>query len=292
MAAAVGALIKLGMDPASVVPTEQYEVTLTGLNVNEQLLDQGGLRGTRSHASERTRQGTRAPSFTISLQPNSVELDKLLPRILGAVEVADVFDVAETLPSFTANMDLVQQRWHWTGCKISRATFRSASGQPLELTLEVEALDVATSATAFPALTISTVGPYMFHDSSSGISVGGTLYQFRSFELAVDNVLDVGRFLMTQTRASLEALDRVVQWTLDGPYGDNSALYGLASAGVACIATFTLGARSLSFSSNKVSFPRQAPTVNAKEEIFLPLVGIARMDGATRELVTTNDSTP
>lgn len=292
MAAAMGALIKLGMDPTLTASTEQYEVTLTGLNVNEALHDQNGFRGSRSHASERVRQGTRAPSFTVVLEPNSVELDLLLPRILGGTEAADVFPVAETLPSFVVNMDLVQQRWHWTGCKVSRATFRSASGQPLELTLEVEAQDVATSATAFPALSISTVGPYMFHDASAGISVGGTLYQFRTFELLVDNVLDTGRFLMTQTRNSIETTDRIVQWTLDGPYGDNSALYGLAVSGVACVATFTLGARSLAFSSNKVAFPRESPTVNAKEEIFLPLVGIARMDGSTREIVVTNDSTP
>lgn len=289
MAAAMGAQIKIGMDAGSTISSEQYEAVITGLDINEELLDAAGLRGSRSHASERVRQGTRAPRFSLTLQPNSVELDALLPRILGGAEAADAFPLAETLPSFVANLDLVQKRWHFTGCKVARARFYSAAGGPLNLDLEVEALEVAVSDTAFPSLSINTVGPYLHSDVV--LSVGGSAYNFREVSLAIDNQLDTGRFFNSQTRISLPEQDRVVTWTFDGPFGDNSALYGLAVAGVAALATWTNGNRSLQCSSTKTQFPRRPPAVNGREEIMLPLEGVARKDGSTNELTCTNDST-
>lgn len=290
MAARTGYECQVGMDASSATSTEQYEVLdLPTLNLAEELVDTSGLRGERSHASERVRQGIRSPSVRLRLAPNSVELDALLPRILGAAEVADVFGLADSLPTFVLNVDLGQKRWPFTGCKINRATFSGSAGQPLELELEIEALDVTPTDTAFPTLTISTVGHYMFHDLTA--TVGGTEYKFRSFKLTLDNVLETGRHLNSQTRVSLPEKDRIVTWELDGPYGDNVALYGLAVAGVACVATFVNGNRSVQFSSTKVQFPRQAPTGAGFDEIFLPLTGIARKDGSTLELVVTNDST-
>lgn len=290
MAPSIGWQVKLGMDPASAVSTEQYEVTLAGLRVEEELIDAAGLRGTRSHVSERVRQGIRSPGLTLTMQPNSVELDLLLPRILGGAESLDTFPLAETLPTFFVNLDLGQQRWHFNGCKVNRAVFSGETGRPLDLELDIEALDVTPSATAFPTLAISAVGPYMFHDLVA--QVNAMTKQFRSVRLTIDNSLDVGRHLNSQTRTAIPERDRIITWEFDGPYGDNSDLYGLAVAGVAALATFTNGTRSLQFSSTKVQFPRVPPVVNGREEIFLPLQGIARKDGATLELVTINDSTP
>lgn len=292
MAAAMGYQVKFGCDPNSTTPTEQYEVTDLQLRMNEEIIDAAGLRGTRSHVSERVRQNTRAPGLTVTMQPNSVELDTWLPRILGGNENLDVFPLAETLPTFVVTVDVGPQRLNFTGCKVNRATFRSGSGQPLDLVLEIEALDVATSGSAFPNLSISTVGPYIFSDSDSQLKPAGNALQFREWELVIDNQLDVGRFLNSQTRVSLPERDRIITWSWNGPYGDNSALYGLAVGGVASTAKFVLGNRSLLFSSPKVSYPRELPQVSGREEILLPLVGIARKDGSNDELTVTNDSTP
>lgn len=291
MTAAMGAFTHFGVDPASSTPTEEYEFHDLQLRMNEQLFEAAGLRGTRSHVSERVRQNTRAPGYSVTFEPNSVELDLWLPRILGAAEIADVFNLAETLPTFVTSIDCVQQRLRFTGCKVNKATFKSGQGEPLALTLDVDALDVSLDGTAFPALTISTVGPYMFSDSTSGLIVNGSTLQFFEWMLEIDNALDQGRFMNSQTRASLPERDRIVTWTWNGPYGDNSALYGLATTGVASRATFTNGTRSIDFNSLKVSYPRELPQVAGRDEIKLPLVGIARKSGSTQEITTTNDST-
>jgi hypothetical protein len=283
----MGVQIKLGMDPASTTPTEEYECTLTGLAANEQLVDAAGLRGTRIHASERVRQGTRAPHFQISLQPNSLELNNLLPRILGGAENLDSFPLAETLPTFVVVMELSADRWQWIGCKVARAVFSSSQGAPLNLELDVEALDVAQVATAFPALSISTAaGPYMHQDLVATIS--GTTYQFRDTRVTIDNHLKTDRFFNSQTRTALPEMDRTITWELDGPYGDQVALYALSVGGVACIATWTNGTRSLQFNSGNVQFPRIPPTINGRDEIMLPLSGIARGLAGGVELTCTN----
>jgi hypothetical protein len=290
MSAAMPAQMHLGVDASSTTPTEEYEFELVGLRMAEELFEFAGLRGSRSHVSERVRQNTRAPGLSFRITPNSVELDAWLPRILGGAEATDVFPLAETLPTFTLNLDVVTKRLHFTGCKVNVGTFEAVAGGPLSLLLDVEALDVAVSATAFPSLTISTVAPYIFSDTASGLVVNAQTLQFFRHLLRIDNQLDTGRFLNSQTRVSLPERDRIITWEWDGPYGDNEALSGLAAAGVASTATYTNGSRSVLFSSNKVAYPRELPQVNGREEIRLPLVGVARMDGSTRELIVTNDS--
>ncbi len=284
-----GSKAQLGMAASGTTATERYEFLTESVALAETFFNSDGIAGNRSRYSERTRQNTRAVSGSITLHPNSVELDVLLPRILGTAEVADSFTLAETLPTFSVIVDRVEKRFYYESCKVSRATFRASQGGPLELQLDIEGVDEAVSATAFPALSISTVGPYMFSDAV--LSVAGSAYSFRDFELTIDNQLQGDRFLNSLTRTALPEGGRAVQWTLNAPYGDSTALYGLAAAGVACVATFTQGARSIIFSSDKVSFPRQGPTVPGKEEIMFPLVGMAGRYGSTLELVVTNDST-
>lgn len=294
MSYAMPRIAHFGTSTAAEASTEEYEFTNPQLRMNEQLWEAAGFRGTREHDSARVRQNTRAPGFSVTLHPNSVELDTWLPRILGTAESSDAFALAENLNSFTfgANFDLVTKRFYFSGCKVNTATFKAVAGGALELTLDCEALDCAASNTAFASLSISTVGPYMFSDSSSGLSVGGNTYSFAEFGLKLDNKLDLGRFLNAQTRSALPEKDREITWSWKGPYADNAATYALAAAGVGSIAAFTNGGYHLTFTSTKVGYPRELPEFNGEEELMLPLTGIARKDGSTLSLVVTNDSSP
>lgn len=290
MAVEMGFEAHFGLDASSTTSTEEYEFTALTQRTNRQILDAAGTRGTRSHVSERVKQGTLAPGYTVTLNPNSVELDSLLPRIFGGTESVDSFPLAETLPTFVTNIDNGDSRFHYAGCVVNRATFSAEQGRLLELTLDVEGTTLTKSATSFPSLTISTVAPYIF--SEVVISVSSTNYSFKRWSLTIDNHLKVDRFYNSLTRASLTPMDRTITWEMDGPFGDNTALYALAAAGVACVATFTLGNRSVAFTSNKVTFPEELPVIPGRsDEITMPLRGVARKDGSTNELTCTNDST-
>lgn len=296
MAGVVGRQVQFGMGTEStpgtaVAATSMFEIVNLQTNMNEQIFATDGLRGTRSKLSERVRQNTRAPSYTVTMHPNSVELDYLLPLILGGAEVADAFPLAETLSSFTTWIDISTTRYRYLGCMVSSARFYSTQGGPLALDLTVEAMDADNSGTAFASLSISVAaGPYLHADCAATVSASA--YEFADVALTVDNMLKVDRFFTGQTRVSLIPTDRTITWELSGPSGDNFAnLYGLTASGVACVATYTNGNRSLAFTSNKVSFPRLPPQVNVLDEVMLPLTGTARKDGATLELTTVNDST-
>jgi hypothetical protein len=292
MAAAMGYAMHFGVDDTTTTPDEEYEFNGLSLRMNEDLLEAAGIRGIRGKASERVVQNTRAPGFSLSMQLNSVELDVWLPRILGGSESSDSFPLAETLPTFVATFDIVTTRLSFTGCKVDRCTFSAQQGGPLNVAIDVEALDFSVSGSSFPSLSISTVQPYTFAaHTASGLSVGGSAYQFKSWQMVVDNVLIKDRFLNAQARVSLPESDRIITWSWDGPHGDNWAnLFGLSASGVASVAAFTLANRSLTFTSSKVAYPRELPTTQDRAELMLPLTGIARRSGSTAELTTVNDS--
>jgi len=77
------------------------------------------------------------------------------------------------------------------------------------------------------------------------------------------------------------------------PYGDASALYGSAVGGVAVVATFTNGARSLVLSTPKVQVPRTPLPFGARGALNLDWTGTAGGNGTTAgsELAVANDST-
>ena len=94
---------------------------------------------------------------------------------------------------------------------------------------------------------------------------------------------------LTITRINEEG--RECTWSLSAPYGDTSALYGLSVAGVGTSIVFTNGARSLTIASTKVQYTKESATGGGREEILLPLNGVARKDGSTAEVIFTLDET-
>lgn len=291
MAASMGPIMQFGCDPSSTTASEKYKFRNPALSFNELLDNQEGIRGTREETSERTVQNTRAPRYSLRLFPNAVELDTWLTRIMWGAESVDVWNFSDTQPAgFVSVFDLVTARWYLTGCQVDKATFSWEQGGPLALDLEVEALDFSTDATVFPTLSFSLVPHYI---ASENVLVhNAATLKFRSGRIMIDNLLKKDRFLNSQTRISLPSMGRKTLWEVSGPYGDNSALFGLAATGVACTQTFTKSGRSTLFSAGAVHFPREFPQPQERDEIMLPLVGECRKVSTTGSLIVTNDSAP
>src|SRR5580765_294215 len=64
--------------------TEPHEFVGERLAKIQTIVDTGGIRGTRSHPAERTRDGTYSVRGTIHYHCSKNLLDLLLPRILGS----------------------------------------------------------------------------------------------------------------------------------------------------------------------------------------------------------------
>jgi len=288
-APAVGFAAKFAIGTADPVD-QPLEFLSESLRKTGTVLDTGGIRGTRSHDAARTRNGTYTVAGTVTLNPSPLELDDLLPWILGTNEAADVFALADLLQSRFIQFDRVTKVFKYAGVYVNRATFRASEGGFVELSLDlIGQTETVAAAGSFPSLTLNTDPPYVFHDLA--FTIGGTTYQSKEIEIVVDNRV-VSRFLNSQTATGVFAIDREVSVRFTLPYStDEVALYDTGATGAIVNATFTNGGVSCLFSMVNVQFPAEAPIVESKDEIVLALNGIARKSGATLELVVTSDST-
>lgn len=289
MAAALGTNVKCGLGATSTVD-QPVEILSENIALQEGFIETNGLRGTRSHASERVRRGTRQVSGTIVCCPTPLELDYWLPKIAGGDKSGNGIALAETVPSFYVTVDRQVKVLTYGTCKVNSARFEASVGGPLQLTVDILGIDetVGNSGT-FPSLTFDiTGGPYVLSDL--GLTVGGTTYQCSSFACTISNALEPEWF-NSETITRINETDRVVGVSIDAPYGDATALHGTALAGVAVVATFTNSTRSLVMTMPAVQAPRNSAVSAGRGEIMLRWAGQARKSSTTAELAFTNDST-
>lgn len=307
--AAIGAQARLAVDDALPFDSSSKTWEFVSENIQKRatIIDDAGIRGTRSHVKERTRAGTYTIGGTLVFNPSHLFMDWWLPKILGANESTNTFALAETLPSFYLWIDRVTKGFVYEGCVVSRATLRGSEGQLLELALDIEAsregsdnagsfvADTLEAAGAFAAASIPAIGitdddaPFAFTDGVYTLS--GTARGIKSFELVIDNVLDTGRFLNNVYRSQIPATDRIVTLRAQTTYtSDEVDLYGQALSGAAATLAFTntVGAAALTATLAALQVPAVTPVVNGKGEIMLEIEGVARMSSTTRELVFQN----
>jgi hypothetical protein len=266
---------------------ESYEFVGESLAKKMTILETAGIRGTRSHPAERTRDGTYSVAGTIHFHCSRGLLDLLLPRILGGGS-SPTFTLAEALPAFDVLIDRVASRFVYGTCKVSRALFKARASGLLELALELAGETEAASGTAFPTIAAPTDSPYIWQDCV--VTLAGNPRVVTEFELEIDNHLRA-RFSNSQTATDLYPTDRTINLRCAVPFtSDDTDLYGPSTAGAAAGSlVFTNGAHSVSFSLAQVQFADRSPTVGGKGEIFLHLDGTAKRLGGTSELVVTNN---
>lgn len=299
MAASVGSQAKLGVGTTSTVD-QPLEFLSESLRATKTILDTAGIRGTRSHVSERTRGGPTTVSGSISMNPSPAELNDLLEYIMGGTPTVGTpagkttFPLGETLPAaFFISVDRIAKVFTYSLCKIVRATFRASEGSLLELSIDIEGgSETVGNAGTFPSLTLPTDAPFVFHDAVLTMQAGTRA--IKDFELVIENISDTTRFMNSQTRAEIPTIDRMVTLRCTTAYTSaETALYDQAIAGAAADLTLTNGNLSLQFSIPGVlQIPAVSPIVSSKGEILLAMEGVARMAGANRELSAILDLTP
>ncbi|AWM35906.1 hypothetical protein GobsT_63610 [Gemmata obscuriglobus] len=278
----------LSADDATYTAIEFLEGTTLGLN--QTLTDTNGIRGTRQHSAGRVRETQRQVSGTIQMAPVASELDLLLPWILGGNENADAFPLAEAVPARFVKTYRDGTKHLYNGLKVNRAVFSAAEGGPLGLALDVVGIDEAVDTDPTEADAIDDdAGPYVMSDCV--LTVGGQAHQFRSISIEINNALQV-RFNNSVTPSSISATDLMVGVNLSLPYGDTAALYGSAISGVAVVAMFTNGNRSIAFNLAGVSAPKQPLPLGQRGPRDLTWAGTARRTtGGAPPIAVTNDST-
>ena len=119
-------------------------------------------------------------------------------------------------PYFQCVIDRVAKVFTYIGCKVARATFRSAKGQPLEVAVEIAAIKESIGAAgSFPALALDAAAPFVFTDGV--LTLGGTVYQVEEFETTIDWHLKLDRYMNSQYRTDLVSTDLTVRLRADKP---------------------------------------------------------------------------
>lgn len=302
MACAQGALSRLYVEPGSSPYTfdtnsETYEFLSEDLRKKGTVINTNGIRGTRSQHGSRSRLGPYTIDGSILFNPDPAMLDNWLPRILGANEATDVFAVAEGLQSFAVLMDRVTQTFEYKDCYVNRAVFQGRSNQfggepsPLVMNLDIVGKSRVTGTSA-PNVSISTASntaPYIFEDGV--LSMQSANRQIIDFALVIDNNLLV-RFTNSLTATTICPQSRTVAFRCTVPYTSDTPVTSLLdqSSFAAATLTFTNGTVSTAFALAQLEVESVDPVVRGKQEIVLELTGTARMTGATREIIVTNDS--
>lgn len=294
--ASMGHAVKVCMDAASPIDTssEPLEIVSCTLKATGSTIVSEGTRGTRSQSVERTAPGPYEVAGQIVCNPSPVEMDRLLPRILGADESTDTFALAETLPDFLVCVDKVAKVFTYSGCKVSRATFSGGRGQPIRLALDIIGKTEAEgNAGTYPSLTIDTGAFYVFNQGV--LTIGGTAYEFDDFQLIIDNAVQA-RFGNSATATSVAPGDRIITLSVSTPYtSDEVALFTgrlAANASAAATLVFTNGNTSITFTlpAIKWSDPASPEVASKTSEILLPVNYRAFKTGSSAELTITNDS--
>jgi hypothetical protein len=292
MAESVGSFNRLfisaGESDATYTEIEFLEGS--GIGLSEQFPDSDGIVGSRSRPSERTRRGIRQATGSLNLTPTPDELDIILVWAAGGAKSGNEIDLAENLPARWLKTYRDNVGWHvYNGVKVGSMTLSCSEGSMLGLTIQLVGVDEAESvAPTSPAAIDLDAGPYMIHDCA--LSVGGDEYQFRNFQLTIDNMVET-RHNNSVTPTSVRAINRRVSLALGMPHGEAHALYDSPVTGAEVSADFINGNRSLTIVLPAVQAPRQPMPFGARSQATLSWGGIARKAGSTPEVTFFNDVT-
>lgn len=295
-AAARGVATQLGVGDTSTV-NKALNFTSEGLKKITEQIDANGMRGTRNRAIELLREGRHRVGGPININPTPVDLAYLLPKILGGTPSGTSYPLAETVNSFYTTIDRVSKVYTYDATSVTKATFSSAPGQVLSLSMDcIAASETVAASGTYPSITVDkTTKPFVMSDLT--IAIDGNSIQAESLSLTIDNAINADRFFNSQTLQSggeIDPMDRTISLSLLLPYGHGSSttLYPPAITGSAVTLSFINGTVSLVFTMAAVAFVKESPVVNGLGEIFLPMNGKAYTTSTTTPLATVLDSTP
>ena len=255
-----------------------------------ELIQDEGLRGTRTRTSDRVAQGLIKVGGSVTFEPTPVELEVLMPFILGMASSSGTYALADALPDLYMMIDQVNEVNTYL-LRVTRATFSGEPGKKLKLKLDVVGKTMTQSAAGtfpatIPAIDLS-VRPYMFWDSGSGITIGGAIYPFDKFQLSIDNKIQP-TYMQGQTATDLEPTDREVILSIETRYSSTeSVLFTAIRTGAAQSGSiaFTNGTNTFGITFGKLIGFSESVTVPGRQHLRLPLRYQVYGINTTKELI-------
>ncbi len=255
---------------------------------NIQIVEDEGIRGTRSHVLERVAQGNKLVQGSILIEPTPAEMAILLPLVTGSSTSATT--LTDALSDVTIICDLITDKYTFSG----RFTAMHLSGEPgkkLRMKLDCIGYSLSIAATSLSGVPDITVRPYMMYDLGSGLTIASTAYPIDRFELTIDNKI-VPTFMQGQTATDLEPTDREVWLSMQCKYtSTEKGLLTVARTGpviaspLTASLAFTNGSNSMTFTFGALVAQSKSVTIPGKQHLRLPLRYRAYQVSTTKEVV-------
>ncbi|MCI0358642.1 MAG: phage tail tube protein [Planctomycetaceae bacterium] len=296
----------VGVGPTGGAVTKQLQNVNCGIGKTGTIINKDGARGTRSKHAGNANTGPHTVGGPLSVLPTPDEWDTLLPYVLGGTRTGGgtagspwVYPLAEVLPSARFSQDLRLNGtgadamvFHWDGCKINTARISASAGGQL-VTLDLDAQGkTQTVNNSWPAIaaTLTTDKPFIM--GQLALSLAAVNRQIDDFSINIDNALILDRFLNSLTRTEIPEADRTISVECANPFTiADIALYEIAVAGIAGVATFTNGLSVLTFTFANLKAPPETIERAQRGEAMNRLRFTAYETGTpgttTKELVTT-----
>lgn len=305
MGCAQGSQSKLLVDDVTPFDgsSERYDFLYEDVIKRGRIIGARSITGTRSAYAGNTREGQYVVGGRLATYTCQDDLDEWLPRILGANESTDVFDVDEALQPFVMLIDRVGAVFQYDNCYVDKAVWRGAAGpgdaepelieQILTIVGQTETLGTVWPVGA-PDLSVGAArAPYILSDGV--LTVNSVTYAIKSFVLYVDNHIQP-RWVNSLYPTALCPGDRTVMLRVVLPFtAASDAVYsglydGNSLTGVNASLVFTNGIYSTTFTFKGLQWARTSPSVPGKQEIELTIDFMARKTGSDSEIVVTNEA--
>lgn len=254
-----------------------------------------GIRGSRSRHGDRIRSGDIAVGGSLSYTPQTNEWAYILPKILGGSPSGTSYPLGESLSSFILDKEYASSDVHrFNALYVNQATIGSQAGGAVTLGLDLVGTSSVTTGATFAsggALTDNTANDFFVHsDCDAAFVLGGATIPLNSWQITINNAVELRR-VNARTATVATATDRIVTVNFTVPYGD-ATFSTFTDADVTGTLTFTALAQSLAFSWAQIRFNQASPVIGGRGAIPYVLAGQCFRTSSTAELVTTLDSTP
>ena len=233
------------------------------------LVEDDGLRGSRTRQMERVAQGQIHIGGSITMQPTPSEMAVVLPLVMGAGSL-----ITDVMSDTTVVLDTGTQASTYTG-RFSKMTMSGQPGKKVTVKLDFVGKSSSFGAGGTSGTLDIANRPYMFSDSG-GITINGGVYSIDKFEFVIDNKIEP-TYMQGQYPTDIEPTDRICTLGIQTRYTTEQALLTLAQAGpvigsplVGSIG-FTNGSNSMSFTWGAMVAKSETVTVPGRQHLRLPL---------------------
>lgn len=274
------------------------------LALKQDNINNSGSSGFTAQASELSRPGLKMVDGDFNMLATPLALTTLLPHVTGRAIASNVtYPIEDLPPKFHIMAHRDSSIYVYTDLYANKFTIGSDAGGPVKMVVGCIGRDreeTPTAGTSWTSgLNIINQAPYMHQDCV--ITVGGTTYKFKTWQLEIDNKL-APQYFDSVTACGMQRQEfAMTTLKLSGPHTQTtvtSLMQGaIAPAALNVVITMThpTGAQSCIIRCQALQIPVQDPP-SGKGTILLELNGVARrVDGGASggaEVIFTNDSVP